>query len=142
MIRFLDLKRTNQLYAVEFIKVATQILNDGWYILGDHVRNFEAELCQYADERFESIAVRTVAPETVSCPTCEKQIAAPDGYPFTSPPSCADCLDLEEEVNVFKARVDTACEEIVERRMSEFDAFIKPFISAIIPRVKEKYEQL
>ncbi len=47
MISFLDLKGINNQYALELEKVATQVINSGWYILGEQVKQFERNLSSY-----------------------------------------------------------------------------------------------
>jgi dTDP-4-amino-4,6-dideoxygalactose transaminase len=47
MVEFLDLKKTNAQYAAELKKVAAEVIDSGWYILGDRVRRFETELANY-----------------------------------------------------------------------------------------------
>ena len=47
MIPANDLKRQYQLYAPEYEQKALQVLRSGWYILGNEVRQFEAEFAAY-----------------------------------------------------------------------------------------------
>jgi dTDP-4-amino-4,6-dideoxygalactose transaminase len=47
MLSFLDLKKINAQYAAELKKVAAEVIDSGWYILGDRVRRFETELANY-----------------------------------------------------------------------------------------------
>lgn len=47
MIKFLDLQKINQQYATELKVVASEVIDSGWYLLGDRVRNFENELKDY-----------------------------------------------------------------------------------------------
>lgn len=44
MIRFLDLQKINALYAEELKKVAAEVIDSGWYLLGDRVKQFESNL--------------------------------------------------------------------------------------------------
>lgn len=47
MIKFLDLQKINQLYASELKKVAAEVIDSGWYLLGERVKTFEKELSEY-----------------------------------------------------------------------------------------------
>jgi dTDP-4-amino-4,6-dideoxygalactose transaminase len=49
MIKFLDLKKINRLYATELKKVASEVIDSGWYLLGERVNTFEKELSEYLD---------------------------------------------------------------------------------------------
>lgn len=47
MIKFLDLQKINQLYATELKKVAAEVIDSGWYLLGERVKTFEKDLSDY-----------------------------------------------------------------------------------------------
>ncbi|MEY2922395.1 MAG: UDP-4-amino-4-deoxy-L-arabinose--oxoglutarate aminotransferase [Bacteroidota bacterium] len=47
MIKFLDLQKINQQYATELKKVASEVIDSGWYLLGERVNLFEKELSEY-----------------------------------------------------------------------------------------------
>jgi dTDP-4-amino-4,6-dideoxygalactose transaminase len=47
MIKFLDLQRINAQYADELNSVIARVIESGWYLLGDEVRNFEKQLSDY-----------------------------------------------------------------------------------------------
>ncbi|NCA77754.1 MAG: DegT/DnrJ/EryC1/StrS family aminotransferase [Alphaproteobacteria bacterium] len=47
MIKFLELKKINAQYADEIKQVAAEIIDSGWYLLGDRLRQFEANLAHY-----------------------------------------------------------------------------------------------
>jgi len=47
MIPFLSLKDVNAQYRDELITAFTRVLDSGWYILGEEVKQFEAEFAQY-----------------------------------------------------------------------------------------------
>jgi len=47
MIKFLDLQKVNQQYATELKQLAGQVIDSGWYLLGDNVKIFEKELANY-----------------------------------------------------------------------------------------------
>jgi dTDP-4-amino-4,6-dideoxygalactose transaminase len=51
-IEFLDLKKTNLLYAEDYTTAFNKILEDGWYILGKNVSAFEAEYANFSNTRF------------------------------------------------------------------------------------------
>jgi dTDP-4-amino-4,6-dideoxygalactose transaminase len=44
MIKFLDLQKINAQYAEELKKVAAEVIDSGWYLLGEKVRQFETSL--------------------------------------------------------------------------------------------------
>lgn len=47
MIKFLDLQQINAQYQIELKNVAQQVIDSGWYLMGQHVQKFENELAQY-----------------------------------------------------------------------------------------------
>ena len=47
MIKFLDLQKINAQYADELKKVAAEIIDSGWYLLGDRVKQFESNLIAF-----------------------------------------------------------------------------------------------
>lgn len=47
MIKFLDLQKVNSQYAEELKQVASEVIDSGWYILGNRVSLFEAALSDY-----------------------------------------------------------------------------------------------
>ena len=47
MIKFLDLQKINAQYADELKQAAAEVINSGWYLLGERVKSFEANLAQY-----------------------------------------------------------------------------------------------
>ena len=47
MIKFLDLQKINHQYASELKKVAAEVIDSGWYLLGERVNLFEKELAGY-----------------------------------------------------------------------------------------------
>jgi dTDP-4-amino-4,6-dideoxygalactose transaminase len=47
MIKFLDLQKINQKYAAELKKAAADVIDSGWYLLGERVKIFENELSDY-----------------------------------------------------------------------------------------------
>ena len=47
MIRFLDLQKINAQYAAELKKAAADVIDSGWYLLGDRVKKFETKLASY-----------------------------------------------------------------------------------------------
>lgn len=44
MIKFLDLQKINAQYASELKKVAAEVIDSGWYLLGERVKQFESSL--------------------------------------------------------------------------------------------------
>ncbi|MFD3275479.1 DegT/DnrJ/EryC1/StrS family aminotransferase [Aquirufa echingensis] len=51
MIPFLDLKKINLQYESSFKDVLNQILNEGWYILGQNLVKFEKEYAKYCQSK-------------------------------------------------------------------------------------------
>jgi dTDP-4-amino-4,6-dideoxygalactose transaminase len=47
MIKFLDLHKINSQYAKELRKVASEVIDSGWYLLGERLSRFEANLATY-----------------------------------------------------------------------------------------------
>jgi dTDP-4-amino-4,6-dideoxygalactose transaminase len=47
MIKFLDLQQINSQYAQELKSAASEVINSGWYLLGDRVKRFEVNLAYY-----------------------------------------------------------------------------------------------
>ncbi|MDN3658904.1 DegT/DnrJ/EryC1/StrS family aminotransferase [Ferruginibacter paludis] len=47
MIKFLDLQQINQQYAAELKEAAARVIDSGWYLLGNEVKNFEHNLAAY-----------------------------------------------------------------------------------------------
>lgn len=47
MIKFLDLQAINTQYANELKQVAAEVIDSGWYLLGERVKTFENELAAY-----------------------------------------------------------------------------------------------
>lgn len=49
MIKFLDLKSINQSYADELKRVASEVIDSGWYLLGERLASFEKNLTNYIE---------------------------------------------------------------------------------------------
>ena len=47
MIKFLDLQKINAQYADELKQVAAEVIDSGWYILGERVKHFENNLANF-----------------------------------------------------------------------------------------------
>lgn len=47
MIKFLDLQKINFQYAEEMKKAVEEIIDSGWYLLGERAKQFEYDLCKY-----------------------------------------------------------------------------------------------
>ena len=52
MIKYLDLKRINDLYDAEIREALNEVLNSGWYLKGEATKRFEAYML--------SISVRVI----------------------------------------------------------------------------------
>ena len=51
MIHFLNLRKLNQPFEVAFQKKMKQFLDDGWYILGNEVKQFETDFASYCSTK-------------------------------------------------------------------------------------------
>ncbi len=49
MIKFLDLKKINAQYANELKQAASDVIDSGWYLQGERVKQFETNLSNYLD---------------------------------------------------------------------------------------------
>ena len=47
MIKFLDLQKINAQYSAELKQIAIEVIDSGWYLLGDRVKKFETNLSNY-----------------------------------------------------------------------------------------------
>jgi dTDP-4-amino-4,6-dideoxygalactose transaminase len=47
MIKFLDLKKINQLYSEEIHSAVNRVIDSGWYLFGEEVKNFEINYSNY-----------------------------------------------------------------------------------------------
>lgn len=47
MIKFLDLQKINAQYAEEMKQAAAEVIDSGWYLLGERVKQFETDLANY-----------------------------------------------------------------------------------------------
>jgi dTDP-4-amino-4,6-dideoxygalactose transaminase len=47
MIKFLDLQKINAQYADELKQAASEVIDSGWYLLGERVKRFESTLASY-----------------------------------------------------------------------------------------------
>ena len=51
-INFLNLKKINQQYSNELKKVAAEVIDSGWYLLGEKVEQFENDLSSYIGSKY------------------------------------------------------------------------------------------
>lgn len=51
-IDFLDLKKITSLFKHEYTAIFQKVLDDGWYILGKNVREFEAAYAEFSNTKF------------------------------------------------------------------------------------------
>lgn len=47
MIKFLDLQKINQQYAVELKQAASEVVDSGWFLMGEKLKQFETNLASY-----------------------------------------------------------------------------------------------
>ena len=47
MVKFLDLQKINQQYAAELKEVAAEVIDSGWYLMGEKLKQFETNLSIY-----------------------------------------------------------------------------------------------
>lgn len=52
MIKFLDLQKINAQYASELKKAASQVIDSGWYLLGERLKQFETNLASYIGVKY------------------------------------------------------------------------------------------
>ena len=52
MIKFLDLKKINEPYEIAFQEKLKSVLDNGWYILGNEVKEFETSLANYCGTKY------------------------------------------------------------------------------------------
>jgi dTDP-4-amino-4,6-dideoxygalactose transaminase len=52
MIPFLSLKDVNALYSEDLKAAAARVIDSGWYLLGEEVKNFEQEFARYCDSKY------------------------------------------------------------------------------------------
>ena len=52
MIKFLDLKKNNYPYKEKFLEITSKIIESGWYILGDGVKDFENKFKSYCGTEY------------------------------------------------------------------------------------------
>lgn len=52
MIPFLDLKSVNQAHREEIIKSVIDVVDSGWYIMGDKLREFESSFAQFVNTKY------------------------------------------------------------------------------------------
>jgi dTDP-4-amino-4,6-dideoxygalactose transaminase len=51
MVKFLDLQKINQQYADEIKQAAAEVIDSGWYLLGERLKKFESDLADYIGTR-------------------------------------------------------------------------------------------
>jgi len=52
MIKFLDLQKQNNQYSEELKKVASEVIDSGWYLLGEKLKQFEIQLSEYLNVKY------------------------------------------------------------------------------------------
>ena len=52
MIKFLDLQKINALHKDELQQAANNVIESGWYLLGERVKSFEMELAKYSNSLY------------------------------------------------------------------------------------------
>lgn len=52
MIKFLDIQKINQQYQTELKLVASEVIDSGWYLLGERLKEFERNLSEYQSSKF------------------------------------------------------------------------------------------
>ena len=109
-----DLKKQYDLHSEEYRKKAVEVLDSGWYILGNEVKQFEKEFAEYVDSRFcvgcasgldaLEIAFRVIGiqkgDEVIVCSNsyiaCVMGITMNDGTPVFVEPDEYDNLDADK----------------------------------------------
>ena len=52
MIEYEDLKKVNEPYFEAFTKTFGEVLRSGWFILGNHVKNFEKDFAEFCETKY------------------------------------------------------------------------------------------
>ncbi len=52
MVKFLDLKKINQQYSDDLKKAAAEVIDSGWYLLGDRNSSFETDFSEFNKSKF------------------------------------------------------------------------------------------
>ena len=52
MISFLDLKNINKKYSKELLKACERVINSGWYVMGQELKEFEDEFSNYCGVKY------------------------------------------------------------------------------------------
>ena len=52
MINFLDLKKINKQYRSELIDACTRVIDSGWYICGNELKNFEQNFALFCGTKY------------------------------------------------------------------------------------------
>jgi dTDP-4-amino-4,6-dideoxygalactose transaminase len=52
MIKFLDLQKVNAQYADELKRAASEVIDKGWFLLGERVKAFEQQFCDYTGAKY------------------------------------------------------------------------------------------
>ncbi|MGJ3351376.1 DegT/DnrJ/EryC1/StrS family aminotransferase [Morganella sp. Je.2.23] len=52
MIKFLDLQSINKQYETELKNVCSRVIDSGWYIMGNELKNFENNFSKYIDTKY------------------------------------------------------------------------------------------
>ena len=52
MIKFLELQKLNRQYSDELKNVASEVIDSGWYLLGQRVKLFEDDLAKYTENKY------------------------------------------------------------------------------------------
>ncbi|MDR2562619.1 MAG: DegT/DnrJ/EryC1/StrS family aminotransferase [Prevotellaceae bacterium] len=52
MIKFLDLQKTNARYSAELKQAAAEVIDRGWFLLGERVKTFEQQFCDYTGAKY------------------------------------------------------------------------------------------
>ena len=52
MIQYENLKKVNEPFMKELVSTATQVIEKGWYVLGEHVGSFEKEFAEFTDMKY------------------------------------------------------------------------------------------
>jgi dTDP-4-amino-4,6-dideoxygalactose transaminase len=57
MIKFLDLQKINAQYAGELKQAAAEVIDKGWFLLGERVKTFEQQFCDYIGTKHTVVCV-------------------------------------------------------------------------------------
>jgi len=151
-----NLKRQFDLHSEEYSKKILEVLNSGWYVLGNEVKEFEKEFASYIGSKYcagvasgmdaLTIAFRiigiTQGDEVIVCSNayiaCVMGITLNGGTPVFVEPDEYDNLDADK---IGFLRSTTSLIQIVGRAARNENGMVVMYADAITPSIKETVEE-